>query len=122
MLRNHNVVRLGEVGIKYPVGIQGENMLLQWQEKDEFGNEVTKNDPRLSVKNAATYAKKNCRHCHARGVEYWDNGWESYLRETNNDSKDFCGVEVYQVMDRKPINPRIITCDCVLRTIEKAGL
>ena len=97
-------------------------MLLQWVEVDEAGQETTKSNPVLSIENAASYAKNTCQTCWSKGYNLYDDGWQYYMRSTDKDENTFCDVEVYQVMDRKPINPRILTCSCVDRHIERYGL
>lgn len=87
-------------------------MLLQWTERDEWGNETIKTHPSLSVDDATSYAKNTCQQCWSKGYNCWDDGWNYYTVK----EKD------HYYIDRKPINPRIYTCSCVDRHIERYGL
>lgn len=83
--------------------IPSENykMLLTWIEIDELGERHVKEGFPVNGRNAHEYARRNCRRCHGRGTEPWDNGyvWSKYNRES--------------------INKRLIACDCVLRILQK---
>ncbi len=69
-------------------------MKLQWTEYSPLGEANIREGYPVNTRNAAEYAKKNCRRCHGRGTELWDNGWSR-------------------------INQRVLACDCVLRNLEK---
>lgn len=93
-------------------------MQLRWEETTETGEVIIRDSLGVTVDNAHTYAKENCRQCYGRGVEHWDNGWNYYMRDIN---EEFGPTVINKILDRKPKNPRIITCDCVLRTLQRVG-
>lgn len=88
-------------------------MMLRWIEIDETGNEIVRNNYPVTVENACTYARKNHRICHGRGVQHYDNGYQ-YVYEMDENLER-------PIMVRKQINPRIIACDCVIKHIERFG-
>lgn len=88
-------------------------MLIKWTETNEVGEEIVREHPTVTVKNADTYARKNHRVCHGRGYQLYDSGsrYETLYDEEGN-----------ATIQPVAINPRIIACDCTLRTLAKVGL
>lgn len=84
-------------------------MLLQWESTNDLGETVVHKDPEFDA--IAGKAKKNCKKCFSKGYVYYDNGWENVIVFNEELQR-----EVY---DRKPIYPRLISCDCVWRRINK---
>lgn len=84
-------------------------MMLKWTTINEYGDEITHTNPELSVENAASYARKNCRRCYARGYLEFDEGW-IYYNEVENG---------HQQIKRRPKNPRVESCSCVDRIIQR---
>lgn len=87
-------------------------MILQWEERNDVGEVTVRTNPELPPENAHTYAKHNHRSCNGTGLEYWDMGWQYYVEEKDG----------HPVLARKPLNPSIVACDCVVRHIGKYGL
>lgn len=99
-------------------------MQLRWEEISDTGEKIIRNSTGVTVENACTYAKSNCRKCHGRGIEHWDMGWEYYTKEVSiPDPKNINKNPIISnIMDRRPYKPSIYACDCVVRTIQKVGI